>query len=156
MKPKKFWTLISVATFVAVLWVFAGFDQLQGQGNEITPFIGGSGIKHVQFVGIFYLPEQKEKVWRMNTITVEVKNKEWLFSFKRAIDLTGDMTEIEVLNTIWPPTLTLRGPDNLIDPLLKPDIAGRRFAIQGAFYVSDRILQVNSIMEVTKKNEKKN
>lgn len=89
----------------------------------------------------------------MNTITVNVKKKEWLFSIKRAIDLTGEMDEFEILESIWPAILTFRGPDNLIDPLLKPDIAGRRFAIQGTLYISDGILQVYSVAEVIKKKE---
>jgi hypothetical protein len=149
MKTKKTWRFVSIATLVAVLWCFISFYQMQAHAQW------GWGPTQVQFVGIFYPPEQKEKVWRMNTITVNVKNKKWLFVIKRAVDLTGGMDEFEILENIWPAILTFRGSDNLIDPLLKPDIAGKRFAIQGTLYFSDSILQVNSVVEVTTKKEKK-
>ena len=151
MKTKKPWRFVSIATLMAALWCFLGFDQVQAH----EPFIGGIGSPRVHFIGTFYPLEQKEKVWRMNTITVKVKDKEWLFSIKRAVDLSGDMDEFEILENIWPAILTFRGPDNVIDPLLKPDIAGKRFSINGTLYMSDRILQVYSATEVIKKKEKK-
>ena len=139
MKTTRPWRFVSIATLATVLWCFAGFDQVQahGPGGFGEPFIGGNGIHLVQFVGTLYPPEQKEKVARMNTITMRVKNKEWLFSIKRAMDLSGDLDQFEILENIWPPILTLRGPDNLIDSLLKPDIAGKRLAIHGTLYISD-------------------
>lgn len=151
MKTTRPWRFVSIATLMAVLWCFAGFDQVQAY--ELPS--GGAGIPLVEFVGTFYPPEQKEKVWRMNTITVNVKNKKWLFSIKKAVHLNGDMNDIELLDNIWPPILTFRGPDNLIDPLMKPDIAGKRFPIQGILYFSHGTLQVNSVTEVIKKKEKK-
>jgi hypothetical protein len=148
MKTKRPWKFISIATLVAVLWFFAGFDQVEADMDGIK-------IQFVQFVGTFYPPEQKENAAYMNTFTVRVKNKELLFSIKSAKELDGNKTDSEIFKNIWPPILTFQGPDNLIASLLNPDIAGKEFAVQGALYVSDRILQVNSITEVTQKKKKK-
>ena len=151
MKTKKPWRFVSIAVLTAALWSFAGFDQVQAFG----PAIGGMGSPRVLFVGIFYPLEQKAKVWRMNTITVKVKNKEWLFSIKKARALTGGMDQSAILENIWPPVLTFRGSDKVIDPLLKPDIVGKRFTLDGILYFSDRIFQIYSAVEVIEKKEKK-
>ena len=153
MKTKRPWRIASITILVTVLLCFAGFDQVQAQGTFISG--GSGGVYRVKVVGNFYPLKQKDKVWSINTTTVNVKNKEWLFSIKRAIELTGEMDSFEILKNLRAAILTFRGPDNLIDPLLEPDIAGRRFAIQGTFYISTGILQVYSVTEVIKKKEKK-
>lgn len=146
MKTKKPWRFVSIASLAAVLCLLPGFDQVEAD-------MGGIKIQLVQFVGTFYPPEQKENAAHMNTFTIRVKNKELLFSIKSAKELDGNKTDSEILKNIWPPILTFQGPDNLIDSLLNPDIAGKKFTVQGALYVSERILHVNSITEVIKKKE---
>ena len=122
------WKFILVIILMVVLGLFFFFDQGRAGDRGFgygVPQIGPSGFPTiVQFVGTFYTPEEKAKAAGMNTLTLVVDKKEWLFKIKNAIDLSGDRTELGILNDIWPARLVLRGPKNLIDPLQKPDIAG--------------------------------
>ena len=65
------------------------------------------------------------------------------------------MVDSEVLRSIWPPVLTFRASDKVINLLLKPDIAGKPFSLDGSLNISDRIYQVYSATEVVEKKEKK-
>jgi len=108
----------------------------------------------VQFVGTFYAPEEKEHEGGMNTLPVLVDKKEWIFKIKKAVDLTGDMTELGILEHIWPPNLKLRGTADLLDILQKPDLAGKPIAIMGHPYFSERMLVLDSVRDLTEKEGK--
>ena len=158
MKAITCWNLTVITMLLAILGVLAGFDQVRAHERKgfAVPLI--EPIKYpqlVRLIGTLHAPGDKEKAVGMNTLKLFVDKKEWIFKIKKAVDLTGDMTELDILENIWPPQLTLRGPANLIDPLQQPDVAGKRFVIQGYLYISDRILEVDSVRDVGEKKEKK-
>ena len=74
METKRPHRIASITILVTVLLCFAGFDQVQAQGTFISG--GSGGIYRVKVIGNFYPLEQKDKVWSVNTTTVNVKNKE--------------------------------------------------------------------------------
>ncbi|WAC07744.1 MAG: hypothetical protein OS130_00660 [Thermodesulfobacteriota bacterium] len=151
------WKFISIAIVVSVLWSLAGFEQMNAHGDDGfgRPIIAGIGVSRINFVGTFYPLEEKKNLWGMHTVTVKVKDKELLFSIKKAEDLTGKLDQFKILELIWPSVLIFRGTDKVIDPLLKPDIFGKQFSLDGVLYVSNNVYQVFSVTEIIKKKEQK-
>ena len=157
MKTILYCKCVSVAVLVAVMGLFLGVEQVradpkQGYGVTIPGPIGYP--PYVLFVGKLYTPEQKKEAAGISTIKVLIDRKEWLFKIKKAFDLSGNMTELDIINYIWPAPLRLTGvtKDALI-PLQKSDIAGKRFAIHGDLYYVERMLRVESVREIEEKKD---
>jgi len=148
--------------FVAIFGLFAGFHNIWANEHEdvgfggVMPIVGGVR-PFVQLVGTVYPASDKEKATRITTITiiVDTTKKEWLFKIKKAVDLTGDLTELGLINLIWPPTLRLWGGKTILAPLEKSDIGGKQFLIEGILNEADRILEVDQVRDLSKKTEKK-
>jgi hypothetical protein len=116
-------------------------------------FLRGSGAAHlVWFKGALYPPEEKKQTGSgHDTLKVLAGQKEWFFKVKDARDLSGDLAEFEIFKNIFPRILYLRGPDNLIGTLQKPEIIGKPVKIEGYLYIGDGILQLTSIENINQK-----
>ena len=159
MKKKIILGFISIAVTI-VLWSFIGLNVLRPEalaGDERMPIHPFSALasRTVQFIGTFYPLDQKEKIPQLNAFTVRVKNKQWLFSIEKAVDLFGGMDQSEVLENIWPQEIIFQGTADVIDPLTRQDIGGKKYGIEGIMSFSDRTLLVRSVAPVmSNKGEK--
>jgi len=149
---------------VPIIVFFAGFNSVRADDGVEAVNYGGVMWPQsadyplfVQLVGSFSEPSEKEKTARLTTITVTIDNnkKKWLFTIKKAVDMAGDLTQLSVINNIWPPTLSLWGSDTVLAPILKPDIAGKQFLIEGPLNLSNNILEVEEVKDLSSKTETK-
>jgi hypothetical protein len=81
------------------------------------------------------------------------EKKEWVFNIYKAKDLSGSLTDFQILNKIFPRILTLRGPGEVLANLEKPEIAGKTIIISGRLYSKERFMMVDTV-EVAKEETK--
>jgi len=149
---------VLVAFLLAAIGLFFGPDQVQADDRGVGYSVSIPGPigypPTVVFIGTFYTLDQKKEASSISTIKVLINKKEWLFKIKKAFDLTGNMTELDMINMIWPGTLTIKGiTKDSIAPLEKTDIKGKKFSIYGDFYYVEKWLRVESVRELEKKKD---
>ena len=81
----------------------------------------------------------------LNTFTISIQGKEWIFDKKKAQNLQGNELGLEILQNVFPSTLRFMGPENLLASLEKPEVAGKLVTIQGYINVPYNMLQVTAI-----------
>jgi hypothetical protein len=121
-------------------YAYAGFE-----GLGIMSTVPTDAVPLVRLTGTLFPLEHNDKGADMYTLTVQVHNTRWTLKVKEAQDLTGNRTSLDILESIFPRTLYLRGPHKIMDSLRKPQGSGKPLVIEGNLYISSGILQVSSI-----------
>jgi hypothetical protein len=143
MREKIKSTLVIIGLFGLILLTFV---RVPAWSQGISP-------PKVCFTGIFYSPETKAVKGGIQTMEVIIgerdEKKEWVFNIYKAKDLSGSLTDFQILNKIFPRILTLRGPGEVLANLEKPEIAGKTIIISGRLYSKERFMMVDTV-EVAK------
>lgn len=102
----------------------------------------------VRLTGTF-LPPAEQGQRSLSILTVSIKQVKWAFKVAKLEKLTGKAaTDLQILQSLFPPELRLIGPPELLSPLQEPGITNKSFAIEGHLYIGDRILFVTTVEEV--------
>ena len=141
--------LILVVLFTAVLGFTKVTPHVYAQRESLEPEIPPL----IRLTGILLPPEEKTPETYLNKpFTLLVRDKKWIMRLTNVEDITGSRirSEFNLVDAIYPPELHLVGPEKLIEPLMKPDIAGKLINIEGRLYIGERMLFVVRVKEVKK------
>lgn len=83
----------------------------------------------------------------VKTLDLLVKNKTWSFEIIDVKNLSGKETRVQLLESLEGRRLSLVGPQDVLEPLEKGAVAGKRISIEGIYYMSGRRLDVKSLEE---------
>lgn len=109
----------------------------------VPPF-GVPGVPPlVRFTGTLLPPQ--ETYSGVDTLSVSVEGKDWIFRVNRVQELTGSAYGQGILGDIFPPQLRFVGPDELLAPLQQADITEQRINVEGRLYVAHRMLFVTAV-----------
>lgn len=105
----------------------------------------------VRFTGVFLPVEEKGRSC-MLTLTVRITDTTWIFRIAKVESLTGrDLRALGLFQSLFPPRVHFVGSEDLLRPLQDPEIMGKRLAIEGILYPTDRMLWVTAVNEVAGK-----
>ena len=93
------------------------------------------------------LPPTEKHAANVETIDLHVKDKTWLFQIENVKNLSGKETRIQLLESLQGRRLSLLGPDVVLLPLERADMAGKQVHIKGIYDMSGRTLNVKSFVE---------
>ena len=98
-----------------------------------------------RFVGTIE-PFDKKAASDLNTLTMSYKEHQWLFRVEqlKVMGAGGD-SGMMLLKRIYPPQLSLSGPDLLLEPLGDPEHTGKRWILEGMLYVRNRRYYVATV-----------
>jgi hypothetical protein len=110
----------------------------------------GIAPPNVRFTGTFYPPDTKDVKGGIETLKVLIgkrdEKKEWVFNIYKAENLSNaSQTGLSILKNIFPRILTLRGPEEVLAKLEKPEIAGKTIKISGLLYRKERFMMVDTV-----------
>jgi len=108
------------------------------------------GPPTIRFTGTFYPPDTKDVRGGIETLKVLIgkrdEKKEWVFNIYKAENLSNaSQTGLSILKNIFPRILTLRGPEEVLAKLEKPEIAGKTIKISGLLYRKERFMMVDTV-----------
>lgn len=105
----------------------------------------------VRFTGVL-LPIEEKGSSCAPTLTVRITDTTWIFRIAKVENLTGgDLSELRLFQALFPPRVRFVGLEELLHPLQDPEITGKRLAIEGILYPTDRMLWVTAVNEVAGK-----
>lgn len=97
----------------------------------------------VRFTGTLLSPEEADT--GIDTLSVSVEGKEWIFKVNRVRELTGPAHGQMILEDIFPPRLRFVGPDEFIVPLQQPGITEQVINVEGRLYIAHRMFLVTAV-----------
>lgn len=100
----------------------------------------------VRFSGTLHSPKEKKESG-VRTLTIRVGKAEWKLWLTDVQTLTGSNRGWMILRDISPRRLSLSGPDKLLRPLERPEMAGKAVTIEGRLYIGTRKLVVTTTGE---------
>ncbi len=124
---------ITFMSFMLSLWIFAPVVQAPAASPQF-----------ISLTGTLHSPGEKGMAG-LNTCTISVQGKEWVFDVKKAQNLQGNELGLDILQNVFPSTLRFMGPKNLLASLEQPEVAGKLVTIQGYINVPYNALQVTAI-----------
>jgi hypothetical protein len=135
--------IFSVAMLLALVLGFAFSVALaQTLEPESPPLVRLTGA---------LIPVQDQEPNDLPILRVSIKGTKWILKIVKIEKLTGKpSSDLQLLQSFFPPQLQLTGPRELIDSLREPGIAGKLLTIEGRLYTGDRLLFVIAVKEGTK------
>jgi hypothetical protein len=105
----------------------------------------------VRFTGVFLPVEEKGRSCIL-TLTVRITDTTWIFRIAKVESLTGrDLRALGLFQSLFPPRMHFVGLAKTLHPLQDSEITGKRLAIEGLLYPTDRMLWVTAVNEVAGK-----
>jgi len=105
----------------------------------------------VRFTGVL-LPVEEKGASCAPTLTVRISDTTWIFRIAKVENLTGrDLSELQLFQVLFPPRVHFVGLAKTLHPLQDPEITGKRLAIEGILYPTDRMLWVTAVEEIAGK-----
>ncbi len=136
-----------VILFILSLTFLWFFPHPNPAGASRMPRSGISESQLVRLTGIFHRPGENTKTG-MYSFEIYVQGKEeWIFDVKKAQDISGMEPGLDILNDLFPSTLNLWGPKNLISELEKPELDGRLVTVEGYIHVAHNIMELTQVRE---------
>ncbi len=138
--------------FVAIACVLAPVVQARasgmagiygsGSGTSMTPLLS--------ITGTLYRPGEKA-VMGPYTFGLYLNGKEqWILDVKSARDVSELASGLAVLrDLLFPSTLNVMGPKNLIATLESPELTGKPIVIEGYVYVAHNLMEVTAIRNIS-------
>lgn len=123
---------------VLVLTALGTTKRAVAQGGADMPL-------QFKMIGKFYDPEKDKDAGGVNTFTVNVLKKTWIFDIQSSHTLQGGALGSTVLKKIYPPIMTFIGPEELIDRLTNPEIEGKTHTLTGQLYIGKRLFRVITV-----------
>jgi hypothetical protein len=137
--------IIMLALLVVTLWVLAPVTQAEASHRE---FEFSEAPQLVSLTGILHPPGEKG-VAGIDAFTIYIQGKEcWIFDVKQARDISGMEPGLAILQDLFPSTLRLVGPQNLIFSLEKPELSDKLITVQGYLHVAYNMLKVIAVKNV--------
>jgi len=101
----------------------------------------------IQFkmIGRFHDPGKDKNAGGVNTFTVNILKKTWIWDIESSHTLEGSALGSTVLKKIYPPIMTFIGPKELTDQLTNPAIEGKTYTLTGQLYIGKRLYRVNTV-----------
>jgi hypothetical protein len=88
----------------------------------------------------------------MNTFTIFIEGKKWIFRVAKVEQLTGwDADGWRLLRKLFPAEMRFLGPKELISRLQDPELMGKRLTLEGQLYVGSKMFFINMVEEAGKK-----
>jgi hypothetical protein len=82
----------------------------------------------------------------LKTCTIPIKGKEWhIFAVKKAWDISGMEPGLAILQDLFPSTLRLVGPQNLIFSPEKPELSDKLITVRGYLHVAYNMLEAIAV-----------
>lgn len=101
----------------------------------------------VRLIGVFAKPDESNSSGQ-STLQVSVKETKWIFQVNKLEKLTGrPVTDLHLLQSLFPPQLRFSGSPTLLEPLRQQTILGKLLIIEGRLYSDERMLFVISVSE---------
>lgn len=101
----------------------------------------------VRLTGVL-VPLKDQTLNNLPLLRVSIKGTQWILKIAKIEKLTGKpSSDLQLLQSFFPPQLQLTGPKELVDSLRKPGITGKLLTIEGRLYRGDRLLFVTTINE---------
>ena len=110
------------------------------------PLSPSPGPPLIVLSGILLSPTEAHQP-NVKTLDLHVKDKTWSFEIENVKNLSGTETRTQLLESLQGRRLSLLGPDVVLRPLEKADMAGRQVHIKGIYNMSGRTLDVKSLVE---------
>lgn len=83
-----------------------------------------------------------------STLEVSIQNSTWRFTVVKFEKLTGRAaTDLDFLQSLFPPQLRFTGAPAVLAPLQQPSILGKSLVIEGRFYSAEKMLLVLSVAD---------
>lgn len=102
----------------------------------------------VRFTGIL-LPVEEKGRSGVRTLTVRITDATWIFRIATVENLMGsrDLGELRLFQMLFPPRVHFVGSEDLLRPLREPEVTGKRLAIEGILYPTDK-MWVTAVEEI--------
>ena len=101
----------------------------------------------VRLTGALFSIEGEKQKEVLHELNVFVREKQWTLRLAKAEFVAGTGRNWMVLQRLFPPSVRFVGPEDLIHPLLKAEIAGKPLIIEGLLYVGTRTLFITAVEE---------
>jgi hypothetical protein len=132
---------------VAILWLSAPIAQADASrlGGPIDPESEISAPALISFTGTLYRPGEKVATG-INTLTLYLHGKErWILDVREARDISQWTPGLVILHDLFPSTLHIMGPKNLISGLEKPELENEPIIIEGYIHVAYNLLELTTV-----------
>ena len=101
----------------------------------------------VRLTGVL-VPLKDQTLNNLPLLKVSIKGTQWILEVAKIEKLTGKpSSDLQLLQSFFPPQLQLTGPKELIDSLREPGSTGKLLTIEGRLYRGDRLLFITAINE---------
>ncbi|MGA2516179.1 MAG: hypothetical protein ABSG44_06475 [Thermodesulfobacteriota bacterium] len=128
--------------FMAILWLLAPIAQ--AEAGELDRLSGPL----LSLTGTLYRPGEKA-VAGSYTFGLYLNGKEqWILDVKAARDISELTPGLAVLRDLFPSTLNVMGPKNLIAALENPELADKPIVIEGYIHVAHNLMEVTAIRNI--------
>lgn len=109
---------------------------------------GGQQHPLMRFTGVL-LPIEEKGHSGAPALTVRITDTAWIFRLAKVETLMGkDLSGLRLFQALFPPRVHFVGSDDLLRPLRDLQITGKRLAIEGILYPTDRMLWVTAVEEI--------
>lgn len=130
-----------LTTIVVLLGCFAVFSQSSSWGQE------AGEITLVNLTGTIDQIEKKDVKGGLAYMHISIGKKVLYFNVTKVKALgTTSLSEINIINSIFPPFLNIYGSSETLAPLLKPDIVGKVVTMEGNLNTVNHFMQVEKII----------
>lgn len=126
---------------VLVLWSSATPTQVVA--FLITP-------PRIRLTGALFSIEGEKQKGVLHELNVFVREKQWTLRLAKAEFVPGTGRNRMILQRLFPLSVRFVGPEDLIHPLLRPEIAGKPLIIEGLLYTGTRTLFITAVEEAEK------
>jgi hypothetical protein len=101
----------------------------------------------VRLTGVLAQPDESNSSGP-SILQVSVKETKWAFQVEKFEKLTGrPVTDLQLLQSLFPPQLRFSGDPTLLEPLQQQTILGKLLIIEGRLYSDERMLFVISVFD---------
>jgi hypothetical protein len=104
----------------------------------------------VRLTGVLVPIEKSSLTNEPSTLTVRIGESKYLLKIRKFEKLSGQsMTDLRLLERLFPPFLRMTGPEPLLLSLQDLSAAGKPVAVEGRLYSDDRLLLLTDVQEET-------
>ncbi len=142
----RFLTLIRHVIFFLMFTTYTLADMQNAPQLESPPLVRLTGA----FSKLEEIPQSGP-----STLQVSIQNATWSFTVVKFEKLTGRAaTDLDFLQSLFPPQLRLTGAPAVLAPLQQPTILGKSLVIEGRFYSTEKMLLVLSVTDSQQQQKK--
>lgn len=132
----RFFSLIRNVIFFLMFTTHTLADMQNAPQLESPPL--------VRLTGVFSKLDEPTQAGP-STLVVSIQSASWRFTVAKFEKLTGRAaTDLDFLQSLFPPQLRFTGAPAVLAPLQQPTILGKSLVIEGRFYSMEKMLLVFS------------